>query len=47
MSKVSICICTMNRPTDLRRCLESIKRSGMRPYEVIVSDDSSEELTNK
>lgn len=30
----------MNRPSELRRCLESIGRSTLKPYEIIVSDDS-------
>lgn len=42
MSKVSMCICTMNRPSELRKCLESVGRSSLKPYEVIVSDDSNE-----
>lgn len=47
MSRVCICICTMNRLSELRRCLESIERSSIKPYEVIVSDDSSEEFAKK
>jgi len=42
MPRVSVCICTMNRPKELERCLESIQRSTFKPYEVIVSDDSDE-----
>ena len=42
MSKVSVCVCTLNRPSELRKCLESIGRSSLKPYEVIVSDDSDE-----
>lgn len=37
---ISLCICTMNRPDDLTRCLDSIFQNADRPDEVIVSDDS-------
>ena len=37
---ISLCICTMNRPDDLNRCLESVFQGVERPDEVIVSDDS-------
>ena len=37
---ISLCICTMNRPDDLNRCLESVFQSVDKPDEVIVSDDS-------
>ena len=37
---ISLCICTMNRPDDLSRCLESVFQSVEKPDEVIVSDDS-------
>ncbi len=37
---VSICICTANRPTVLRRCLASIEQAQVLPAEVIVGDDS-------
>lgn len=47
MSKVSICICTMNRPSELRKCLESIERSSFKPYEVIVSDDSDKKRSRE
>jgi len=42
MPRVSICICTMNRPKELKNCLESIQHSTFKSYEVIVSDDSDE-----
>ncbi|WAL59162.1 glycosyltransferase family 2 protein [Thermocoleostomius sinensis] len=38
---ISVCICTMNRPDELDRCLSSIFQSADLPDEVIVSDDSS------
>jgi len=37
---ISLCICTMNRPDDLNRCLTSIFQAIVLPDEVIVSDDS-------
>ena len=37
---ISLCICTMNRPEDLTKCLESVFQSNVTPDEVIVSDDS-------
>jgi len=43
--KVSVCVCTRNRPEELRRCLESIERSTLRVGEVVVSDDSTDERT--
>lgn len=39
---ISLCICTMNRPDDLNRGLESIFQGLEQPHEVIVSDDSPE-----
>lgn len=39
---LSLCICTMNRPDDLNRCLDSVFKSQEKPNEVIVSDDSSD-----
>jgi glycosyltransferase involved in cell wall biosynthesis len=44
---VSLCICTMNRPDDLNRCLESIFQSTQKPDEVIVSDDSPDPSLTK
>jgi len=40
MPSISLCICTMNRPGELNRCLESVFQSPEIPDEVIVSDDS-------
>ncbi|HET9480226.1 MAG TPA: glycosyltransferase [Candidatus Polarisedimenticolia bacterium] len=42
---VSVCVCTMNRPEELERCLEALSRSSIAPLEIIVSDDSREELS--
>jgi GT2 family glycosyltransferase len=38
---VSICICTRNRPEDLRQALKSVEVSTYPAFEVIVSDDST------
>ncbi|HEY9675107.1 MAG TPA: glycosyltransferase family 2 protein [Waterburya sp.] len=43
--QVSVCICTRNRPEDLRNALNSIERSTYPVYEVIVSDDSTNNET--
>lgn len=43
--RVSVCICTRNRPQELRRCLGSIARSTLRVDEIVVSDDSTDEHT--
>jgi glycosyltransferase involved in cell wall biosynthesis len=37
---ISLCICTMNRPNDLERCLGSVFKGVEQPNEIIVSDDS-------
>jgi glycosyltransferase involved in cell wall biosynthesis len=37
---LSLCICTMNRPDELDRCLNSVFQNTETPDEVIVSDDS-------
>jgi len=37
----------MNRPEELRRCLESIQCSTLKPYEAIVSDDSDEKRASE
>ncbi len=39
---VSVCICTRNRPAELRRALDSVAASSLRPSQVIVSDDGDE-----
>jgi glycosyltransferase involved in cell wall biosynthesis len=38
--RIGICICTIDRPIELRRCLQSIAQADVMPDEVIVSDDS-------
>ena len=42
---LSVCICTRNRPDDLRKALESVARSSEPVDEVVVSDDSTDERT--
>jgi glycosyltransferase involved in cell wall biosynthesis len=37
---ITLCICTMNRPEDLSRCLDSVFQSNEMPDEIIISDDS-------
>ena len=39
---VSVCICTRDRPAELRRALDSIAASSLKPSQVIVSDDGEE-----
>lgn len=39
---ISLCICTRNRPEDLERCLESVAQCDVQPFEIIVSDDSTD-----
>lgn len=38
--RISVCICTMNRPNDLEKALNSLAECHDGPDEVIVSDDS-------
>jgi len=44
---LSICICTVNRPAVLERCLESIYGGSMLPTAVLVSDDSPDPGRNR
>ncbi|AKG23266.1 glycosyltransferase family 2 protein [Calothrix sp. 336/3] len=43
--KVSVCICTRNRPDNLRQALNSLETSTYPYFEIIVSDDSTDEVT--
>lgn len=43
---VSICICTRNRPHELRNCLNSLAGSDFPIKEIVVSDDSTDDLTS-
>lgn len=40
--KITLCICTMNRPIDLENCLNAIFKATCQPDEIIVSDDSQD-----
>ena len=42
--EVVLCICTRNRPAELRRALASVATSSEQPALVVVSDDSDHEL---
>jgi glycosyltransferase involved in cell wall biosynthesis len=43
--RVSVLICTRNRPEELDRALRSIETSTLAPHEVVVSDDSTDDAT--
>lgn len=43
VARVSVCICTMRRPDDLRKALRSLAECEPPPFEVLVSDDSPED----
>lgn len=43
--RVSVCICTRNRPEELQRCLDSLGRSSVPVDETVVSDDSTDDRT--
>ena len=47
MEKVSVIICTFNRPDDLREALESIYHQTSPPIEVLVVDDSTTDQSRK
>jgi GT2 family glycosyltransferase len=40
-NNITVCICTRNRPDELRKCLDSLARCEPAPSQVIVSDDSA------
>jgi glycosyltransferase involved in cell wall biosynthesis len=42
-SKISIAIVTRNRPNSLRRTLNSLQEQSYKPYEIVVSDDSTDQ----
>jgi GT2 family glycosyltransferase len=44
---VTICIITRNRPGELAECLKSVAASSVRPGEIVVSDDSTDQLTRE
>lgn len=41
MSRVSVCVCTMDRPDDLEVALRSVRAGSAQPHELIVSDDGA------
>jgi glycosyltransferase involved in cell wall biosynthesis len=41
--KLSVAIVTRNRPDILERCLQSWRAQIVQPFEIVVSDDSSED----
>ena len=45
--KVSIALVTRNRPESLDRCLKSLRKQNLQPFEVVVSDDSDPEIAPK
>ncbi|MFB9312335.1 glycosyltransferase family 2 protein [Nocardioides plantarum] len=38
-NRLSLCICTMNRPDELAVALDSVRRGTVQPHELLVSDD--------
>lgn len=40
--RLSIALLTRNRPANLRRCLASLRAQDVKPFEIIVSDDSDD-----
>jgi len=40
MAILSVALVTRNRPESLNRCLESLRRQSIQPYEIVISDDS-------
>jgi GT2 family glycosyltransferase len=45
--KISICICTRNRPEELTKALKSVEHSTYAVFETIVSDDSTDSRTKE
>lgn len=43
----SFIICTKDRPSDLQKCVESIARQTILPYELIIVDASSENVSSE
>ena len=46
-SKISIAIVTRNRPNSLRRTLNSLQKQSFKPYEIVVSDDSTDQVKQR
>ena len=47
MDKISVIICTKNRPKDIERCVESISMQSCKPFEILIIDSSTNEKTEK
>jgi len=47
LPRVSVCICTRNRPEDLRRCLDSLRVQDYPNYEILVIDNDPPTLATK
>ena len=45
--RVSVLICTRNRPEELRRALATTRASAIAPHEVIVSDDGTDDASRR
>lgn len=43
--KISIALVTRNRPESLERCLKSLRSQNFQPFEVVISDDSNDDLS--
>src|SRR3990167_3993547 len=43
MHNVSVIICTRNRPEHLQKCIASILKQSVKPQEIIIVDDASDE----
>jgi glycosyltransferase involved in cell wall biosynthesis len=37
--QITVCICTRNRPDELKRAIDSISHSSVTPHQIVVSDD--------
>ena len=46
MRSISVCVCTRNRPEELRQALTSLQRSSSAIGATVVSDDSTDDRTN-
>ncbi|XWK91354.1 MAG: glycosyltransferase family 2 protein [Phormidium sp.] len=45
--KLSVALVTRNRPESLARCLQSLRSQSVQPYEVVISDDSDQDLAKE
>lgn len=45
--KLSVALVTRNRPESLERCLQSLRSQSVQPYEVVISDDSDQDLAKE